>query len=580
MKKYLILFYTFTFLIAFLSAQNITNPAKDEVVKTSYQVRHLLQNINDDNYTESLEYRQIIESKSGTSTKAQAKKLEGFSAKPINQALVAADGTTVISVYYDRNLYTLTYADGVPDEAIDVPQSMSYRYGSIIPIDYFTSMNRPGYLFMCWTDGSENYSIDGTLNVVINKNISLTAQWIPLYYTATGVRSVNGNLSINPGMALMGEKISVTVNIDEGYGFYYLTAIDLDGRPVPLSVEQEGKRYSFIMPDSDVNLNLMCVYLFHHEATELPKGTDGTAGTDGRYLYFGDWPHDEIKSGVVLDSNHTVTMGSHSYYLGDDGNYYIQVLEKSGVAPRNEYQQNQQSMVARYYRVRPIKWRVLSSNYNESGNALLLAENILIADIPYYTSIFNRLLGDQILYANNYYYSNIRAYLNGYPDEYALKKGQAGRGKDWTSRGFLQSAFTPEAQSLIPVADIDNSTKSTGDAGGVMNPSRIYYCDNTQDKVFLLSEWEVTSEEYGFSSLSEAGSGNQRIRLSTPFAQSHSAYQNLTDGFGGFWWLRSPHFDCSYYVRVVGLSGIANYTNNVDETSIGIVPAILYHQKD
>ena len=332
------------------------------------------------------------------------------------------------------------------------------------------------------------------------------------------------------------------------------------------------------MGSSDVSLSLMCIYLFHEEATKLPERTDGSAGPGGHYLLFGDWPAEAKKNTVKILPHHTVTMGSHTYYLGDDGNFYGRVLEKVAAEPVYAAEGAvKQSVVARYFKVDPIKWRVLTEDYNKSGHALLLAEQILTADIPYYISIFNRLLDDQIIYANNYYYSNIRAYLNGYRDEFSAKKGRASRSPDWKGRGFLQTAFTAQAQERIPVATVDNGMESTADFGGVISPSQKYFCQNTEDKVFLLSEQEVTSPEYGFDTiLSDAGTGNIRIRSTTPFARCHSAYQNLTDGFGGWWWLRSPHFDCSYYVRVVGLSGVANYTNNTDETSIGIVPAILY----
>lgn len=571
-------FHLFIFTFICLCASSILFAEASSPVKTTYEVRHLFQNIDDDDYTENTSLKKINSALSNTETKAEPLSITGFTAQDIMQKTVESDGSTVVYVCYDCNLYTVSYNDGLDDEEIEVPQAMTFRYGSIVPVDFFFPMVRRGFLFSKWTDGKEEYSIDGNMLLVIREeDVSLTAQWVPLYYSVNKTRSVNGTMEVRPALAKMGETITVSVSSDAGYEFFNLTASDWNGTEIPLKVLEDGKKFSFVLGDSDVSLSLMCIYLFHTEATPLEPHTDGTAGPSGEYVLFGDWPSDAKKGSVKILPQHIVTMGNYTYYLGDDGNYYARVMEKVQASVTDEMSAVRQSVTARYFRVNPIKWRILTRNYNKSGHALLLSEHILTAGIPYYVSIFNRLLGEDIIYANNYKYSNIRAYLNGYHDEFSRKKGRPSRFSDWSGRGFLQTAFTAEAQKLIPVATVDNGTDSTADYGGVISPSQKYVCENTEDKVFLLSEQEVTSPAYGFDTiLSDAGTGNIRIRSTTPFARCHSAYQNLTDGFGGWWWLRSPHFDCSYYVRVVGLSGVANYTNNTDETSIGIVPAILY----
>ena len=76
---------------------------------TVYKVEHWQQNIDDDNY--SL-VESDTENKTGTTdenTEATAKTYSGFSAKSITQQTIAADGSTVVQIFYDRKIVTLTF---------------------------------------------------------------------------------------------------------------------------------------------------------------------------------------------------------------------------------------------------------------------------------------------------------------------------------------------------------------------------------------------------------------------------------------------------------------------------------------
>ena len=78
--------------------------------------------------------------------------------------------------------------------------------------------------------------------------------------------------------------------------------------------------------------------------------------------------------------------------------------------------------------------------------------------------------------ANNYKYSKIRAWLNA---------------------TFYETAFSELQREIILTTTVDNSVYSTGYD---TNP---YVCEDTEDKIFLLSYREVTNSEYGFSSSSD-----------------------------------------------------------------------------
>ena len=220
-------FHLFIFTFICLCASSILFAEASSPVKTTYEVRHLFQNIDDDDYTENTDLRKTVHALSNTETQAQALSLTGFTAQTILQKTVESDASTVVYVCYDRNLYTLSYNDGLDDEEIEVPQTVTCRYGSIVPVDFFFPMVRRGFLFSKWTDGKESYSIDGNMLLVIrDQDVSLKAEWVPLYYSVNKSRSVKGSMEVKPALAKMGETITVSVSSLPGYEFSYLTATD------------------------------------------------------------------------------------------------------------------------------------------------------------------------------------------------------------------------------------------------------------------------------------------------------------------------------------------------------------------
>ena len=120
-----------------------------------------------------------------------------------------------------------------------------------------------------------------------------------------------------------------------------------------------------------------------------------------------------------------------------------------------------------------------------------------------------------------------------------------------SNKGFLQTAFTAEAQNLIAATSVDN----------------------TRDKIFLLSVEEATTPAYGFDSSTTSGTGNARIRVTTDFAKANYAFQSSTSGYGGWWWLRSPSLG-DVRVCVISVAGSANNYDVAGSTEGGIVPAL------
>ena len=313
----------------------------------------------------------------------------------------------------------------------------------------------------------------------------------------------------------------------------------------------------------------------------IPLASDVYAGTlaGGLYYKFGDFPQTvSALSGADSYSKKPIYNG---YYLGSDGYFYEKCKEN---AYEGGYTYSDGSPVAKassnqekYFRVEPIKWRVL--NPSEGKNKILVAESMLMADVAFYDYYnVSRKIDDKAVYPNNYKHSKIRAYLNGL--SYVVKEKEDTEqtvNKIYLNKGFLQKAFTARAQNLILATSIDNSAASSNpssDASLWNGGKNIFACENTKDKIFLLSQKEATLSDFGFAEYDDYGRGNSRIRKPTDYAKANFAYQSTGSAFGGWWWLRSPYYYRIDFARDCDDAGSAYDFGMVSTRRGGVVPAL------
>lgn len=254
------------------------------------------------------------------------------------------------------------------------------------------------------------------------------------------------------------------------------------------------------------------------------------------FVYFGEFPQTIKADSVGI----TETQDSRGYYLGTDGEYYA----KSEATPYvgGYYFTNGERITIGdeyFFKVEPIKWRILKES---KGEAFILCENVLI----------NKQYNAN--YDNNYANSDIRWWLNN---------------------GFYNVAFNDVEKAIMITTNVDNSAQTTYSPDYNENA-----CENTFDKIFLLSYQETLNTEYGFSSDYE--SDVKRAKLTTDFARASGAKMDTdTNYYGkGFWWLRSP---TTYYrsnaasVESNGYSVGSYYYASyyyVNITHYGVVPAV------
>ena len=116
---------------------------------TAYTVKHFLQNLDDNYPTEAYE----TETKSGTTgenTAATAKSHTGFTAQNFGQKTIAADGSTVVEIKYERNKHDITYQITGDNFAQDRYKTVeNVPFGSTLSL-ISDDMTKDGHTFSGW----------------------------------------------------------------------------------------------------------------------------------------------------------------------------------------------------------------------------------------------------------------------------------------------------------------------------------------------------------------------------------------------------------------------------------------------
>lgn len=173
-----------------------------------YQVEHCVQKLINDSYT-VLE----IEKKNGPVgelTEAQAKVMQGFRAQPVKNIKIAADGSTVVQIYYDRLYYLVAFKlDGGHGT-----EPIYARYESPVSI---SKPARAGYEFQGWKkilqDEAGAFEKDEAGNFVAEGELTALPRTIP---------------ARNTGYLAVWEKVETTYTViymvqnpdDNDYSYY------------------------------------------------------------------------------------------------------------------------------------------------------------------------------------------------------------------------------------------------------------------------------------------------------------------------------------------------------------------------
>jgi len=256
---------------------------------------------------------------------------------------------------------------------------------------------------------------------------------------------------------------------------------------------------------------------------------EGNRSDNGEYILFGYYPQTYDSSAVV--SGDTETVGELTYCLGTDGKTRYVKVNSGGT----DY----------YYKVEPIKWRILnhSTLETDANKALILSEKVLTKHV-WDPDPDGAGPGEP---SNNYELSAIR---------------------DWLNDGFYNSTFTSLQKGLIEKATVDNSWGSTGYGGS--NPP----CSDTQDYIFIPSYSQVSTAAYGFPNNDD----NSRKKVLTDYSRKIGTVEKTEqNGEAKFarWWLRSPYYDNTTQVRFITENGWRVDGSSASTPNYGVVPGLV-----
>ena len=131
-----------------------------------YTVNHYLQNLDNDEYTlgKSVELTGSIDAY----TAAVADLYPGFTAGEVQQSTIAADGTTVVSIYYKRNYYMVQFS---ANGGVNGPEPIYAKYGTTYALP--GGPTKAGYRFAGWFDSEGRQVTEG----IVKANVTYTAGW-------------------------------------------------------------------------------------------------------------------------------------------------------------------------------------------------------------------------------------------------------------------------------------------------------------------------------------------------------------------------------------------------------------------
>ena len=471
--------------------------------------------------------------------------------------------------------------------------------------------SKEGYTFDGWYVNEEKWDFD---NDVIKDSIVLTAKWSINQYTLT--------IKLNNGA----EDIAITQDYDtaitaisnperEGYtcgGWSeniptkmppvnktieakwtvnkYTITLDNQAKGVAVSGITSGREYEFgsqitlsatnlpaghtiMWTRSDGVVDSGENYSFKAPATDITITTTITYTREENKIYYGTYPQTEVSDDTLINelnvlagtkptSTDSYNWTDYHYYISssitsfmfyqdidydNDGTYDYRGVYFTQYRPCYYFDSSSNSCqeingystnTIYWFNYDPIEWDILEE---KDGKAFIIA-NLILDSQDYYpssdTSAFSH--NGDTGYANNYELSNVRKWLN---------------------ETFYNTAFIDLQESLIETTIVDNSVASTGQS------SNSYVCNNTNDKMFLLSYIEATTYYTSPTDIRAIGTDYAK-------AQGLSLYVNtFTNDFS--WLSRTPYEGNSvmYAACVRIVDGDSFCCGDVFCTAWGVRPA-------
>lgn len=315
--------------------------------ETTYTVKHYQQNtedITDNKYTEF--ESETLSGITGQQTKAVAKTYTGFdAAKAFEQQPIKADSSTVISIYYDRLTYTVTWMNGdikLTDETL--------RYGAM-PTYSGDTPTKEGtghtYTFDDWepaltkVTGDATYTAKfrdslNTYNITYNLNNGTNAPGNPSSYTygtavtlaaPTRTGYTFGGWFTNSGFS--GDAVTeIPADATGDKTFYakwtankYDVTFDLNYEGAEKITKQVTFDEKYVLPNTPVRSGYKFLGWFTQETGGNKVTADDTVSTAENHTLYAHWDQDNTVYNLYLGG--TQVKGANADDILRDGTAYF-----------------------------------------------------------------------------------------------------------------------------------------------------------------------------------------------------------------------------------------------------------------
>lgn len=391
--------------------------------------------------------------------------------------------------------YTITYNfnGGETTDHYNTTYTINSEFDLVVP-------TKAGNVFVGWFN--ENGDRVDSIVKGMYGNLVLTAEWLS-NLSVTSLDTSRGNVVVRSKTELSEiitvESVPVNNKFHLFKGWY-------DANDNLLSIDNP---YTFSI-DPNVFYTLNAKYMNDEEEIIWNIQHGVLPSLVNNVIKYGFYPQSVVDDERLIDELsllHPTAFNNYYYFNHEYYSKHVAKLEEELTIA--EFDNGQEIIEGNEYwfKVEPLSWRILSS----ANNSYTVLSEKLIEKGKYYLNNTIRIIDDETIYSNNYKYSSAR---------------------EWLNNDFLSISFFWDISHICDSV-VDNSESSTA-----FNPNR-YVCEDTIDKVYLLSYQDYTNTSYGFEPDSTS---KKRLFKTTDYVRTKGVLYSCsgTSLFNGYCWTRSP----------------------------------------
>lgn len=363
------------------------------------------------------------------------------------------------------------------------------------------------FVFMGWYDENNrlfptygNYSYDHDIQLTARRESRKTYEF--MLDLNGGTTEATTSFTLNNEEIRKG--VYLPVPIKEGLkfaGYYYLN-------------QKASDQNGLLFVDLNFNTYQQNVLFAKYSSNDPSVASD--------ILEYGSYPQTKIEDYDLILSLEKISEKNSKGYIEFNGKEYAKEDEIFGIS---------------YFLVEPLHWIKLINGDYMSDNTIDI--------VSFYNSDTTRSVNDETIHPNNYKYSSVRAFLNGYD-------GTSYNVPDYSNNGLISKIFTKEEQAHLQTTLVEQSDASTGQT----NP---YFSGDTEDKLYIPSREDVLNEIHNSSITIN------RVRKPTDYAKLKFKKSPEEK-----YWLRTPYKYDNKICRVLNSIGKMENTDIVTK-ELGLV---------